>query len=231
MKTYKRGEYKQILRHCLSQRQNKIVENLVKKAAKADHLDEHGWKFTAEFDNAGRGHALNWDLYGIAKDVHSGRWLVVIQVRQYVKRTRNGYSSTRKSYYLIGHNEDNTVFAHCVSDRKVRAAINAGRCPVYAAQSWIFDHPYTDVVRQGDIGFVPVKRFQGEPMETGSIVLENSHAVVANEFRQKAGVIYVKKFTCEHLPGTHPQVAGEGVYKIFVGRRARHYSFATPTID
>jgi hypothetical protein len=237
LKMHKRGGYNQIIMSSLPIKTQKTVKKLVSEAAEAQKVDEHGnWEFGAAFDSKGRGESLNWDLYAVGKDFHNKRMLAVIQVRKYAKYTRRGYANVKKSYFLLGRNEDNTTFAHPVSSSVIHRAIKDKKNVILRVQSWIFGHDYTKVVRHGDVALVPLKRrpnadnlglteFMIQP-EDGSA----SHQLEADMIAEN-GKLYALNPHLSHLPGTHPDVSGEGWFKVMVGQRADFYEFAAPTAD
>jgi hypothetical protein len=229
----RRDSYNAIIKGSLSETIEKQVINLFNEAAAADKVDEHGtWDFGAEFDRKGRGSALNWDLYGVGKDIHSKKLLIVIQVRQYVKAHKGYFPQIRKSYFLIGRNEDNHAFAHSVESRVIHDAINKGKDVIKAVQDWIFGCDYKKVIRQGDLAMIPVKRLNpaAVALEGEKHLIENSHELTSADIR-KNGELYAIDPLLIHLPGTHPTVQAQGWYKIVVGKRASHWDFAAPTID
>lgn len=225
-----RGAYDQITMNSLDAQIRQAVEELVKAAG--SRADEHGsWDFGTAFDRKGRGQALNWDLYAVGNDIHTGTLLIVIQVRQYEKRHKNWMPSVRKNYFLVGTNEDSSAFAHPVPAQVVRAAINAERDAVIACQNWIFGGDYSRMIRHGDLALVPLtKRPAAEVVATDRMVLEDSHEVNGTQFRQN-GHLYVQNPTLVHMPGTHPTVSGQGWFRVVVGARADFWRFATPTKD
>lgn len=232
----RRGNYNEIILSSLTKSAKKQVENLLYSASNAEKVDEHGsWDFGADFDKKGRGHALNWDLYGIGRDYHSKRTLIVVQVRQYVKRSKNYFPEIKKSYFLIGRNEDETVFAHPVSGHTVQAAARAGKNVVRAAQNWIFGIDYTRTIRQGDICLIPLKSkavLANSDYASNQFVMQESHLLKADETRVAGDSIYAKNVSLYHLPKTHPDFENlAGWYKVVVGRRSDFYDFAAPTID
>ncbi len=230
-KKLSRGLYNEILMSSVSAPVQKQVRNLVSLASKAAKVDEHGsWDFGLDFDNKGRGSALNWDLYSYGRDYFSKKFLAVIQVRQFIRRRKNGFGNVRKSYFLLGRNEDNTVFAHSVEAQVIHRAIAAGKDVIKAVQSWIFGCDYTKVIRQGDLALIPVKRTTAPALDENHFVIENSHVLHADEIRRN-GHLYAKNPELLHVPGTHPRVMGEGWYKVIVGNRAKFWDFAAPTID
>jgi len=233
MKTITRGNYNEIVWSSIPPRTRKIIQNLVNAASNAAKIDEHGsWDFGAEFDNKGRGISLNWDVYGYGKDIHTGRFLAVIQVRQFVRARKNYYPSIRKSYFLIGRNEDNSVFAHPVPARTVQYAARNGRNVILAVQNWIFGGDYRRMIRQGDLAIIPLSRppRQAEKLPANEMVLEDSHKIQADEIRLN-GNLYARNPSLTHIPGTHPHISATGWCKIIVGKRSRFWDFAAPTID
>lgn len=227
-----RGEYGEILMSTLSAVTKKQVTNLFDLASKAEKVDEHGvWEFGAEFDKKGRGHSTNWDLYAIGRDRFSKRLLIVVQIRRWEKQYKNGYPNIRKSYFLLGRNEDETVFAHPVESRVIHSAIKREADIIHAVQSWIFGKDYSFVIRQGDIAMVPVSRPANEAKDKGTtLLIQDSHSLVADEIKT-ATHLYAKNPALHHVPETHPDVSGTGWYKIVVGQRASFWDFAAPTID
>lgn len=226
-----RGNYNEIIFSSLTATTKKMVRNLVNAAAAADKVDEHGnWNFSADFDRKGRGSATNWDVYGYGRDYFSRKFLAVIQVRQFIRRNKNYYPNIKKSYFLLGRNEDNTVFAHPVSANVVHSAIKNYRDVVRACQSWIFGTDYTKIIRQGDLALIPVRSTKGEDLERTEAILQDSHQLTAEKIT-KNGVLYAKNPKLVHLPDTHPEVSGSGWFKVVVGNRARFHDFAAPTID
>lgn len=231
--TVERDCYNAIRMNTINEKTRKQIRNLFTEAASAEKVDEHGaWDFGCEFDDKGRGSALNWDLYGFGRDIHSKRLLIVVQIRQFIRRYKNGFGNVRKSYFLIGRNEDNTAFAHAIESRVIHSAINTGRDVVKAVQDWIFGCDYSNVIRQGDLALVPVRKVNTEAkiIEGNTHLLEDSHQLTASDIR-KNGVLYALDPALLHIPGTHPAVSAKGWYKVIVGKRASHWDFAAPTID
>jgi len=231
----KRGTYGEL--KSVPERDMKMIRNLVNGAAQADKVDEHGaWEFGCEFDNKGRGSALNWDVYGYGRDRHDRRFLAVIQVRQFVRQRKNWFPQIRKSYFLLGRNEDKSIFAHAVQSAVVHRAIRDNADVVRRVQKWIFGCDYERVIRHGDIALVPLSRQPAAPVvDTDTLAIgpsdnSASHELSADEIRQN-GNLYAKNPHLTHAPGTHPDVAGAGWYRVMIGRRAATYDFAAPTID
>lgn len=227
----KRGAYNEINLISLNEKTKKQVINLFSEAKEADKVDEHGtWEFGCEFDKKGRGYAINWDLYALGRDMHNKRLMIVIQIRKYEKRRKNGFGNVRKSYFLIGRNEDNTTFAHSIESRVIHAAINSGKDVIKACQDWIFGTDYAKVIRQGDLALIPIKRITAKEIEQKEMLIEKSHLLIADKIMRN-GYIYAENPVLVHQPGTHPRVEASGLYRLTVGKRAAHWDFAAPTID
>lgn len=238
--TVRRGSYNEMIMSSLTDSQRKQVENLVYAASNAEKIDEHGsWDFGIEnIGNRKRGgwHSLNWDLYGIGRDYFSKRILIVVQVRQAIKQKKSYWTEVKKSYFLIGRNEDNTVFAHSISGHTVQAAAGAGKDVVRAVQNWIFGADYTRIIRQGDVCLIPLKSkavLAGVETITKEFTMQDSHLLKADEVKMNAGNnIYALNPNLYHLPKTHPDFENlVGWFKVVVGRRSDFYEFAAPTID
>lgn len=227
----KRGTWNEITDYSDTEFNATDVAALLRDAAAADKIDEHGsWAFGRKFDHKGRGEALNCDLYGIGRDVHDNGLLLVVQIRQYRKQYTDWYPSIRKNYFLVGRNEDGTAFTHPVSANVVHAAIRADRDVCLACQNWIFGGDYAAMRRQGDIALVWLPRRPGaERLAQREITLLNSHLLQAVELRQD-GHLYACNPHMTHLPGTHAQVTAEGWYRVVIGVRADFWRFAAPTV-
>ena len=227
-----RDQYGGINRSTLSPSARKKVENLIAAVKVSKKIDEHGgWDFGSNFDYKGRGSALNWDLYAFGNDYHSKRFLIVIQVRQFIRRKKNYFPGIRKSYFLVGRNEDNSVFAHCVESRIIHNAIKKNQNVLMAVQSWIFNVDYKKVERQGDIGFIKVKRSKGLQVDKTVVLIKGSHQIESENIFHDSKNYYVLNPQVTHLMNVHPALSLIGWYKVAVGQRCFYWDFASPTID
>ena len=152
-----RGSYSEIVLSSLKTWQRKWITQMIQKLSEAEKVDGHGgWQFGID-GNGKRFAALNWDLYGLNRDYHSNKMLAVIQIRSTEKRSkRRQWLDIKKSYFLIGRNEDKTVFAHPVDSRVIHSAIRREVDVILATQNWIFDGDYTRIIRQGDMALLPL---------------------------------------------------------------------------
>lgn len=115
-----------------------------------------------EFDRAGRGDALNVDLYGHCPAQN----VAIVQVRHAFRRARKHRMNLHKDYVLCRFNElTHAPFRHPVSARAVHASIRKDgsdpAAPVCAAQRWMWQVTEKQLavsVRQGDILLVPASR-------------------------------------------------------------------------
>ena len=228
----KRGTYDEIELDSLDAETRKAVQQLVSDCGNAAKVDEHGsWEFGAQFNSRGRGEALNWDLYAIGQDVHSGKMLAIVQIRK-ARITKYG-TSVRKNYFLCGYNEDGSAFAHPASANVIRTAIRLERDPILAVQDWMFAGDYADMVRQGDVALVPVKRAQGQHVALDEMIVEGSHGSHKLEARviRKNGYIYALDPILTHTLNQHPTVSATGWYRVIVAERGHFWKFAAPTKD
>ena len=233
-----RGAYNEIPLSRLTPETQEQVRLLVAAAGQASKVDEHGsWDFGIESNKKGRVESLNWDLYALGNDVHSGKFLAIIQIRRFFREKASYYPSIRKNYFLLGHNEDNSVFAHAVESTVIHSAIRRGADPILACQNWIFNTDYAKVLRQGDLALIPCSKRPSAPrIAKRTALIEKSHRLWANVIRQSGEgaelVLYAKNPHLVHRPGTHPEVRGENRwYRVAVGQRANFWAFAAPTVD
>ena len=230
--TTERGPYNEIVKSSIPADTRRELESLMLDIANADKVDEHGgWDFGIQQLTRRRSRALNWDVYGIGRDVHSGQMVAVIQVREWTEGRR--FNTVRKSYFLVGRNEDGSAFAHPVSHAPIHAAIRAERDVCEAVQDWIFGGRYRDMIRHGDLAIIPMKtRPAGTKGQLRRVAtLEDSHRLEARQIAEVDGRIYARDPQISHIPGTHPDVSAAGWCRIIVGRRAQFWNFAVPTID
>lgn len=233
MKPYYRGSYNEIPLSALNKTQRATVENLVRIAGEAAKIDEHGsWAFGIESDKKGYCEALNWDLYAFGQDCHSRKTLAIIQIRRFYRKKKGYFASIRKNYFLLGRNEDGTVFAHPVESAVIHSAIRRKVDPILAVQRWIFGFDYSRLLRQGDIALIPCSRRPSAPLlDRQSAVVNKTHLLEA-EVLMENGELFAKKPHLRHIPGTHPEVQGDNKwYKVSVGQRADFWHFAAPTVD
>jgi hypothetical protein len=231
---YSRGGYDEIRLSSLDPQLKAQVETLVDTAGRAAKVDEHGsWDFGVESNKKGRVESLNWDLYGVGHDIHSGKLLAAIRIRRFFRKKASYYPSIRKNYFLVGENEDATVFAHAVSSAVIRSAIRRDVEVIPAIQNWIFGSDYAGLIRQGDVALIPCSRRPGAPHVANKVhVIEKTHRLDATSLRRDETDLWARRPHMIHLPGTHPEVSGEDRwYKIAVGLRAEFWKFAAPTID
>mgnify|MGYP003610850053 CR=1 FL=1 len=240
-KDYKRGEkFNEIIFSTVNKPMQKRILNLIEGAKNAQKVDEHGnWDFHNNVNYEGVGDALNWDLYDYGLDYHSKKLLVVIQIRQYIKRRKSHYPEIRKNYYLIGTNEDSSFFAHSIESRVIHNAIRKNENVIRAVQNWIFNADYTTILRQGDMGLVPCNKLKGELQEETKLLFQDSHLVVADKIymtlkknsESVSKEYFVMNPKMTHLPNIHPEIQNVGLFKVLKGQRAAYWDFSSPTID
>lgn len=187
----------------------------------------------ADFDRYGRGWSLSIDLYAVGKDMHSGKRLAIVQIRQYVKHTKNGYPTIRKNYFLIGRNENGAPFAHAVSAHTVRGAVNRGVDPILAAQRWMFGVDYAVCShRQGDVVAIPVPA--GKMPKTATPAMEvrlpDRHSMAHCTSCACAGDrMFALDAVITHPE--HPTISLPGWAEIITAQADGTWNFSPPTID
>jgi hypothetical protein len=190
-----------------------------------------------------RGTAINTSVYSV--DPALG--LALVQVRECRFDLRKDYRSVRKDYFLIGRNETGTPFAHPVDVRAAGRVVGDDvGFGVRLALSRVWDCDLADidrVVRNGDVGFVPVDDLPPDAEAVdGEVTLAESHVVRAlrggqlyrapesNEFPDE---YYVRgPASIRHRKRQHPAArVNAGTWRVQVGRRARTWGFSRPTAD
>ncbi len=233
MTTIQRNYFNAIVLSSVDAETRSAVRKLVECASNAAKVDEHGsWDFGIDSNRKrSRWTALNWDLYAFGSDIHSGKLLIVIQIRR-SSTERGRYVNVRKNYFLVGTNEDDSTFVHPVESAVVHAAIRKGKDVIRAVQDWIFGGDYAGMLRQGDLALIPMRRRPAKDSRIAkrTMTIEGSHELKASSIWHNGG-LYAEDPTLTHTPGTHPVVAAQGIYKIVVGKRASFWQFAAPTVD
>jgi hypothetical protein len=140
--------------------------------------DGIAWTTGIESDRKRRGHAVNTAVYSY----DDSRGLAVVQVRQAIFHPRR-FTEVRKNYFLVGRNESGRAFAHPIearaSGRLTSEDVAAG---VRLALTRIWDcdeEDLDDIVRNGDVAFVPVRRLpdEAEPVTENMVTIRESHHV------------------------------------------------------
>jgi hypothetical protein len=208
----------------------KFVKDLLIDAENAG-----AWTTGIESDKRLRGDAINVAVYGYNETTG----LVVVQVRQCVFHPRR-FNRVRKDYYLCGSNEIGTFFAHPVKSpcRSVRIntetpeeTVRRVLCAIWGVTDAYLD----DVVRQGDVAFIPVVRIpkSARRIEGTEVLIRDTHKVIAPEIYSDGTDYYVKRGAkMLHTKQQHAQVkAREGLYKVVAGERVCNWGFTAPVGD
>lgn len=235
---YTRNKYDEIELSSMNPKSRKRVENLVSLVAKNINPDDYGsWTFGANFNYSGSGvgTALNWSLYAYGKDYYHKRFLCVIQVRQFRRIKRSYYPNILKNYYLLGRNEDDTVFAHPISSQVVRTAIKNNKDVIHAVQSYIFQFDYKKLIRQGNIALIPKEKPKGNLLPLKEIIIDQSHKVIGTDiykYQNKTDdTYYVINPIVQHLPMIRDTIEVHGCYRINIGLEAASWMFLSPYDD
>lgn len=186
-----------------------------------------------ESDKKHRGSSINVDVYGYDES----QLLAIIQVRQCVFRPGR-FNRVRKDYYLIGHTELGNIFAHPVdTPARSRRALSSPENTVKYVLAKIWgckEEELTEIVRQGDIAFIPARLpKEAIKLETKEIILRDTHKVTAKDIYQLGDIYYVaKEAKVEHTKHQHSIVkVKNGFYRVVAGYRAQVYGFSSPIGD
>lgn len=221
-----RGRFKEIVSFgCPEKSKNfltsKSILEIFRNCLESEYVD---------FDKKGRGSSLNHCLYGYDPEQE----VAVIQARQAYRQYSRSYLSTRKTYFLCGHNENGSPFRHPISSSAIRGSINAGAnsfAVIRAAQRWMWevtDKQLSAGVRQGDLLLVPESRGPKDSMHKGSVMtMAESHEIHSSEIHEgKNGKIYALNPRLVHLKGQHVPIAISGWASVRVARESRAWDFA-----
>lgn len=195
---------------------------------------EGAWTTGIESDKRQRGSAINADLYGYDEK----RGLAVVQVREAVFHPKR-HTRVRKDYYLIGHNENGSFFAHPVdSPARSRKALETPESAVayVLAKIWnVKPDQLDEIVRQGDVAFIPVPRLPVDVAElpAGETILRDTHELKGDLWRDSDGTLYTRRGArMRHTKGQHKPIrARYGYYRVQEGVRAETWGFTVPTAD
>jgi hypothetical protein len=188
-----------------------------------------------KIDKKHRGAAINVDLYGY--DEPQG--LIVVQVREAQFRPGR-YTRVRKDYYLLGHTESGATFAHPVeSPARSAKALESPESTVAYVLAKIWNcraEDLSDIERQGDVAFVPVRSIpkSATPLVNGeAVILRNTHRLTGDVWRDTDGTLYTRRGArLVHTKGQHaPIKAKGGVYRVQPGIRASTWGFTAPHGD
>ena len=190
------------------------------------------WTTGIASDKKQRGTAINCDVYGYCET----RQLAVVQVRQAIFNPKK-FTKVRKDYYLIGHNEDGSFFAHAVDSpaRSSKAMTTPEACVDYVlAKIWnCREADLDDIIRQGDVAFIPVYKIpdSAKPIES-PVILRDTHKLTGEVWKDK-DVYYTRRGAkLTHTKNQHaPVKAKAGYYRVQEGYRAEVWGFSAPTAD
>lgn len=174
--------------------------------------------------------AINADVFGWSQ--RDG--LALVQVRQTTRENRRLHQYVRKSYLLVGRNENGSVFGHGVpSPRRSKTAMASPEAAVrwaLATHVWLCDVADLDhIVRQGDVALVPIRQIpaDAQPVEGGSVTLRESHVVRGDLYRASDNTLYARGIVVlDHTPGEHGHVrTRRGLWRVQVGQREALWDF------
>lgn len=206
-----------------------FVQTLIREAEAAG-----AYTTGIESDKKQRGSSINVDCYGY--DAAQG--LAVIQVRQCIFRP-NRFNKVRKDYYLIGHTEQGNVFAHPVETpaRSKRAMSSAEACVRFVlAKIWNCpEEDLSEIVRQGDVAFIPVSRIPegAELLAETEITIRDTHKIAAKQIYKLGSSYFVgRDAKAVHTKNQHKPVKVKyGFFRVQAGVRSTVWGFTRPMGD
>jgi len=204
-----------------------FAANLMREAETAG-----AWRTGIESDRRQRGSAINCDLYGYDE----AQGLAVVQVREATFRPGR-YTRVRKDYYLIGHNEIGTFFAHPVaSPAHSSKALASPEATIRYVLAKIWDcreSDLDDIERQGDVALVPVSRLPTHAVQVATPVMIRDSHVLTGDVWQCDGRYYTRRGSrLIHAKRQHATVkAKAGLYRVQEGIRATTWGFTAPMGD
>jgi hypothetical protein len=183
--------------------------------------------------STGRGESINTAVYGW-DDAQS---LAVIQVR-WCRFRPNRFNKVRKDYYLLGHVEDGTVFAHpVVSPLRSKVAMDSPEACVAWVLASVWDCKMDDlpeIRRQGDVALIPATLpATAHPLVVQTMTIRGTHVITADQIWTDGDTFYVRrKATAVHTKGEHATLkVRHGAYRVQAGIRAQVWGFTAPTGD
>jgi hypothetical protein len=202
------------------------------KELMAEAHKEGAWQTGIASDRKGRGSAINQALYGYEEE----QGLCVVQVRQATFHPKH-YTRVRKDYYLIGHSEDGSFFAHPVgTPSRSKVALASPEDTVSYVLSKIWDchkDDLADIERQGDVAFVPIRKLPFYALKVeGPVIIRDSHVLTGDIWREN-GLYYVRRGArLKHVKGQHAPVRAKGgLYRVQPGIRNKNWGFTAPQGD
>jgi hypothetical protein len=193
------------------------------------------WTSGIESDKRHRGSAINVDLFGF--DEAAG--LAIVQVREAVFHPRR-FTRVRKDYYLLGRTDTGAVFAHPVdSPARSKPALASPEATVRYVLAKIWgcrEADLSDIERQGDVAFVPVRAIptSAAQIPDGEIVMiRETHRLTGDVYRTPDGTLYCSRGArLVHTKGQHAPIrAKAGKYRVQPGLRASVWGFTAPKGD
>jgi len=184
-----------------------------------------------ESDKKQRGSSINVDLFGH----NESEGLSIIQVRQCIFHPRR-FNRVRKDYYLIGHTEQGSVFAHPVdTPARSKWAMETPENTVAFVLSKIWDCKPDElhlIIRQGDVAFIPASLPKNAIETDNQVVLRETHRIRGKLYKTPMGTLYCERASMVHTKGQHSTVRVSGkFYRIQPGIRAKVWGFTRPMGD
>lgn len=172
--------------------------------------------------------AVNTSVYG-----YNSSGLAVIQVRK-SESTKWGVD-VKKQYFLLGHNENGSLFSHPVESPCAAAAKRSAAelvDYVLAKKVWgVTVSQLAKIQRHGDVGFLPEKLPTNAQKIGSKFQARDSHLINADAVYSDGENVYAQNPHASHTRGQHGDLTLIGIYRVIVGARARVWNFLRPIAD
>lgn len=173
-----------------------------------------------KYNQIGKISDFDWNLYAYGKDYHSKKFLIVIEAKYYGKKKDYDFPLICQGYFLLGKNEDNTLFVYRIDKRVIFNAIKNEKDIILSVQSRIFRFDYKKLFRQGNIFLIPLgRKLKGfgeleSDFASQHRILGDNQNLYCDRLITEGGKIYAFNPILEHA--TLPEISCEGWVKVQV---------------
>ncbi len=201
-------------------RKNAILNMLffLSRIGRGNFVEEY-----TDFDEKNRGSFLRYNIIGL----NPAEKLAILQVFWYAQWKSKEYSTKRKNYYIIGITEKKRVFTHPISGHHAWRIVQYYEWQPVINRLLFGDE---DVIRQGEVGFIPVKKKGMEKVinEKGEEKEERfgSH-VVKGKFYDD----FVLNPVAIHLRNQHDTLYLQGIFRVVKAKEKPEWDFSQRVRD
>ncbi len=166
---------------------------------------------------------FDWSLYAYGKDYHNKKFLIVIQAKYYTRKKGYNFPTIHQGYFLLGRNQDNTLFAYRIDKRVIFHAIKDKKDIILSIQNRIFRFDYKKLIRQGNVFLIPLRRkvkgFNELELVESDFAYQhrmpaNNHNLYCDRLAEKKGKTYVLNPRLQY--GNLSEISCQGWFKVQV---------------